>query len=332
MGDRLAIIMAGGRNTRMVSDTPKMLHTVCGASMLEHVLRALDPVCAKPILVVSEANHHRVMNAIGDRADFVVQDSNGYGTGYAAKCAARKLEGRGGWVIVTASDIPLVQPETYAKLAAEVESGHRAAMLTVVTDEPFGYGRIIRDESGGSVLAIVEQKDLTEDQRGIREINASVFCFDIESLLWALPQLTVQNRANEFYLTDVIPLFVSSGRSVVAVQAADGAEGMGVNERAQLAQVERAMRGRINDNHMRAGVTMTDPENTYIEVDVEIGPDTIIRPGCRIGRGCKIGGGVSLSNVTLENVSVGNGAKLEYVVARGVEIAQGAEVGPFVRL
>ena len=342
--DKIALIMAAGEGTRMKSNTPKTLHEICGIPMVEHVMRALDPVCKEQVMIVGFGKE-KVMAAYRGRVQFVEQKGDGWGTGFAIKCASPVLEGRHGVAIVSAGDMPLVLPETFARLAQTVESGEAAAaILTMQVDAPFGYGRIVREE--GKVARIVEQKDLTPEQQGIREINSSVYAFDIDALLWALPQLTNDNHAHEYYLTDVIGLLYQGGYRVTTVPVIEQAECMGINDRVQLAAADREMRRRINNKHLREGVTMIDPERVYIQPGVSIGRDTIIHPGCEIGMGsvigekcvlragCQIafsqvGEGCQLGNTLVKNAVLGEGVRAEHAVIRDAKVPAGASVAPF---
>ncbi len=345
MMDKLALIMAAGEGTRMRSaDTPKVLHQVCGLPMLEHVLRSLGSVCSEQFVIVGH-NKNKVIDAYHSKVGFIEQVAGGWGTGWAIRCCEHVLRGRRGVVLITAGDMPLVRTETFARLVAEVESGkYAAALLTDLVDNPFGYGRIVRE--GGKVTGIVEQKDLAPDQLNIREINASVYAFDIEALLWALPQLTNKNSANEYYLTDVIALLHKGGYQMTSVPVLEKAECMGVNDRVQLSAADAEMRRRINVKHMREGVTMLDPSRVYIQPDVTIGRDTIIHPGCEIGKGsiigekcvlhagCQIafstiGEGCVIGNSLIKNAALGAGVRVEHAVIRGANVPDNAVVEPF---
>ena len=344
MMDKLALVMAAGEGTRMRSDMPKVLHQVCGLPMLEHVLRALDGVCRDQYVIVGH-NKNKVIDAYHSKVEFIEQVAGGWGTGWAIRCCEHVLKGKKGVVLVTAGDMPLLLPETFARLMSEVESGkYKAALLTDLVDNPFGYGRIVREN--GKVCGIVEQKDLKPDQLNIREINASVYCFDIEALLWALPQLNDKNSANEYYLTDVIGILAKNGYAVTTVPVLEKAECMGVNDRVQLAAADAEMRKRINTKHMREGVTMLDPSRVYIQPDVSIGRDTIIHPGCEIGMGsvigekcvlragCQIafstvGEGSVIGNSLVKNATLGANVRMEHAVVRGATVADGAVIEPF---
>lgn len=234
----LAIIMAGGAGTRMQSDLPKVLHTVCGKPLAQHVVEALEGVCEKKIMIV-KYKQELVREAMAGQTEFVEQLDGGWGTGQAVKSALPYLQGEG-MVIVAAGDMPLVRRETFQLLADKVKEGCAGALLYDVVDEPFGYGRVIMNADGWCT-GIVEQKDLAEDQQNIREINASVYAFDMKSLAEALPQLNDRNAANEYYLTDVIGILHNAGKKVAGVCVPDKAECMGINTQAQLAAAEAEM-------------------------------------------------------------------------------------------
>ena len=342
--EKIALIMAAGEGTRMKSATPKTLHEICGVPMLEHVMRAIEPVCKEQAVIVGYGKE-KVIAAYKGRVQFVEQKGDGWGTGFAIKCAAPLLEGRHGVALISAGDMPLVLSETFERLVSTVERGEAsAAILTMQVDQPFGYGRIVREN--GKVSAIVEQKDLTPEQQGIREINSSVYAFDIDALLWALPQLTNDNHAHEYYLTDVISLLHKGGYGVTTVPVIEQAECMGINDRVQLAQADREMRRRINNKHLREGVTMIDPSRVYIQPGVSIGRDTVIHPGCEIGSGCVIGercvlragcqiafshvgAGSQIGNSLIKHSTIGSCVRMEHAVVENARVEDGRVIEPF---
>ena len=212
--DRLAVVMAAGEGVRMCSQTPKMLHQVCGIAMVEHVMRALDPVCREQIVVVG-ASHERLSAHYKGRAEFIRQAPDGFGTGWAVKSVASRLRGRQGVALVIPGDKPLIQSETLARLVSEVESGScAAAVLTARVDNPFGSSRVIRE--GGTVRAVVDQKDLRADQLGLSEICRSVYAFDVEKLVRALEALEPDGNG-DYHLSGVIALLAENGEIVRGV-------------------------------------------------------------------------------------------------------------------
>lgn len=240
--ERIALILAAGAGTRMNSDLPKVLNKVCGRALADHVMDALDPVCERKVMIVKHLKDE-VIEACKERAEFVEQKDGGWGTGWAVISAKEVLENFDGRVLITAGDMPLVRTENFLELDQAVENGADAAMLYDTVDEPFGYGRMVCDENG-MPCAIVEQKELKEDQQGIREINASVYCFDSKALLWALDFLGSDNAANEYYLTDVIGVLYKAGKRIAGVATKDHSDCMGVNTKAQLQEAEEAMLAR----------------------------------------------------------------------------------------
>lgn len=237
--ESLAIIMAAGEGKRMQSDLPKVLHTVCGKALAQHVLDQLEGVCEKKVLIV-KYRKELVMEQLAGQAEFVEQLDGGWGTGQAIKSALPYMEGKDGLVVIAAGDMPLVRRETFNLLADKVAQGYAGALLYDEIDNPFGYGRVIFDEDGNAT-GIVEQKDLTEEQQAIRAINASVYCFDMRSLAEALPKLDNHNAANEYYLTDVVKILAGEGKKIAGVRVPDPAECMGINTKAQLAEAEAEM-------------------------------------------------------------------------------------------
>lgn len=240
--ERIALILAAGAGTRMNTDIPKVLNKICGEALVDHVMDALEPICDRKVMIVKHKKDD-VIAACQGRAEFVEQRDGGWGTGWAVISAREILETSEGRVLVTAGDMPLVRTETFEKLDQAVAAGADAAMLYDVVDEPFGYGRMITD-ANGMPCNIVEQKELKPEQQGIREVNASVYCFDAKALLWALDFLKSDNAANEYYLTDVIPVLYNAGRKIVGIAAEEHSECMGVNTLAQLKQAEDAMLAR----------------------------------------------------------------------------------------
>ena len=344
--DRLAMVMAAGEGIRMCSTTPKMLHQVCGIPMVEHVMHALESVCREQIMIVG-SGRDRLIASYKDRVEFVQQSGEGRGTGWAVMCAADRLENSSGVVVIVPGDKPLIQSETFERLVSEVESGRcAAAVLTARTSNPFGSARVIRE--GGSVRAIVDQKDLKSDQFNISEVCCSVYAFDAAALREALKGLKADG-SGDYHLSDAIRLLSEAGEIVRSVPVLEEGEGMGVNDRVQLAEAERLMRARINRRHMLNGVTIIDPDRVYIQPGVVIGRDTIIHPNCEIGRGCvigekcvlragcqiafsKIGEGCVVGNSVVRNAVLENGVKLEHCVVNGANVKSGETVEPFTVL
>lgn len=328
------IILAAGAGTRMRSAIPKVLHPLAGRSMLAHTLHAVNAVTPRHIVVVVGHGREQVsaeVARVNDAAIAVVQEEQ-LGTGHAVGVGLAGLPGDfAGTVIVTTADVPLLDGQTLAGLAAT----HRdagATILTTTLDDPTGYGRIIRD-GDHAVAAIVEHADADEAQRAVAEINSGVYAFDAAALRSALTRLRTDNAQGELYLTDAIALIREQGLAVQAEHVADTALVSGVNDRVQLSALGAELNRRIIERHQRAGVTVTDPATTWIDVDVEIGPDTVIAPGTQllgptaIGANCTIG-----PDTTLRAMEVGDGATVIRTHGELSVIGVGATVGPFTYL
>ena len=334
------LVLAAGAGSRMRSDTPKVLHTLGGRSMLSHALHAVAKVAPDHLVVVLGKDRDRISTAVGDLAtqlgrpiEVAVQEQQ-LGTGHAALCGLSALPGDfDGVVVITSGDIPLLDAETLAELIA----AHRGAaaavtVLTTTVPDATGYGRILRTQDD-EIVAIVEETDATPQQRAIREINAGVYAFDIAALRSALIRLSSENAQQEQYLTDVVAIVRADGQVVHARHVDDAALVAGVNDRVQLSEIGKELNRRVVAAHQRDGVTVIDPATTWIDVDVAVGRDTVIAPGSqllgdtRVGTGCRIG-----PDTTLADVRVGDGASVVRTHASAAVIGDGADVGPFTYL
>lgn len=291
-----AILLAAGKSTRMRSDLPKVLHDVCGAPMLAFSLAEARAVGLSRLIVVVGHARESVLDRFSDARDVAwVTQAEQRGTGHAVMCCREALAGFRGTVLVIAGDMPLVRRETLKALATvRVERGDAISIATTELDDPTGYGRIVRDVAG-NLVGIVEHRDCTSQQHGIREVNPSYYCFAAEQMFAALDRVKPSPGKGELYLTDAIAILRDSGQPVSAVVKVPREDAMGVNSREDLAVVNRAMQARLQRAHMEQGVTLISPENTWIEANAEIGRDTTIYPfsyvgrGARIGEGCRIG-------------------------------------------
>ncbi|MBN1818026.1 MAG: bifunctional N-acetylglucosamine-1-phosphate uridyltransferase/glucosamine-1-phosphate acetyltransferase [Sedimentisphaerales bacterium] len=296
MADRIAVILAAGMSTRMNTQLPKVLHEVCGRPMLDYVLDACRQAGVDRIIVVVGYGKDQVIERYKECTDVVfVEQVEQKGTGHAVMCCVSHLSDFEGEVLILCGDAPLIRTETLSTLLEKHESERAAVTLaTTVLDNPQGYGRIVRD-SYGNIQGIVEENDCTPEQRRIKEVNPSYYCFDSQVLLEALDRITPNNVKNEYYLTDALRLSITSGHKVVAVTAVPSEDCVGVNNRMQLSQVSKIMQERIQSKLMDNGVTIVDPPNTWIDVRAEIGQDTVIEPftyihgQVRVGRNCRIG-------------------------------------------
>lgn len=329
MTQTIAIIMAAGEGTRMKSDIPKVLHRICGKTMVEYVIRAMEDVCTeKPTLVIGQGAS-AVQEYFKDRVRFAVQEQP-LGTGHAVMMAKDSLMGKAGYVLVTAGDVPLITSETVKRLIRFTkENEFTAVALTANMQNPTGYGRIIRNHEG-TIQRIVEHKDASEEERMVKEINASLYCFSISSLLNALERVTNTNAQGEYYLTDVLGILISDGCKVGALQIDDETETMGVNNRVQLSEATRLMQKRINEAHMMNGVTIIDPTSTYIDQDVVIECDTTIYPGNVLENATYIGQNCILyPNNRVIDSRIEKGVSLQSSVVMSSEIGENSTVGPY---
>ena len=320
MANLTAVILAAGKGTRMKSKLPKVLHKVGGHPMLEHVMDAAEAAGCRDNVVVIGHGAELVRELVGDRARIALQAEQ-LGTGHAVLQAADTLKDFTGTVMILCGDTPLLEAEELEKFYAEhVKSGAAATVMSALMDDPFGYGRILRD-ANGDVAGIVEQKDASEEQKQIKEINTGNYCVEAPLLFEVLRTLGNDNAQGEYYLTDVLAKLRAMGKKVGGVITADSEMIMGVNSRRQLAEAESVMRRRIAERHMDDGVTVMDPASTFIEKSVKIAPDTVIYPNTWlqgatvIGEDCEIG-----PNVRLENVKVADGCRVEFTHVHDCEL------------
>jgi bifunctional UDP-N-acetylglucosamine pyrophosphorylase / glucosamine-1-phosphate N-acetyltransferase len=339
-GESAVLVLAAGAGTRMRSDTPKVLHTIAGRSMLAHSLHAIAELAPQHLVVVLGQDRERIQPVVGELAgtvgrsiDVAVQDQQ-LGTGHAVQCGLSALpDDFGGVVVVTSGDIPLLDADTLADLVAVHNSrGAAVTVLTTTLNDPTGYGRTLRTQDH-EVIAIVEQADATPSQQEIREVNAGVYAFDIGPLRSALSRLSADNAQQELYLTDVVSIVRQDGQMVQARHVDDSALVAGVNNRVQLAELGAELNRRIVAAHQLAGVTIVDPVTTWIDVDVTIGRDTVIQPGTQLLGGTRVGSHCAIGpDTTLTDVAVGDGASVVRTHGSGASIGDGAMVGPFTYL
>ncbi|QRG68930.1 bifunctional UDP-N-acetylglucosamine diphosphorylase/glucosamine-1-phosphate N-acetyltransferase GlmU [Brevibacillus choshinensis] len=324
-----AVILAAGKGTRMKSRLYKVMHPVCGKPMIEHVVEAVEDLALHKLVVVIGHGAEAVMHQLGDRVTYAHQQEQ-LGTAHAVWMCREALENQEGVTLVLNGDTPLVRKETLHELLSyHRERGAAATVLTAVVDNPTGYGRIIRDESG-DVRRIVEEKDATLGQKKVCEISTGIFCFDNRKLFETLPLVSNENAQGEYYLPDVLSILQDQGCLISAFVADDPDEGAGVNDRIQLAQMEQKLRKRINERHMSHGVTIIDPVSTYIDSDVQIASDTVIYPGSylsgrtRIAEGCAIGPNAHVMDSVIEShVQVSSSTVV------GSKIPQDSIIGPY---
>jgi bifunctional UDP-N-acetylglucosamine pyrophosphorylase/glucosamine-1-phosphate N-acetyltransferase len=331
--------MAAGEGSRMRSTRPKPLHMLCGRPMLLYVLDALAELRLDRVVVVVGHGAERVTKKVQELADLrveFVEQPTQRGTGDALSVALTAFPDT--WsddedLVVLPGDTPLLRPATMAALVARHGADDAAAtVLTTVLEDPTGYGRVVRGKDG-RVLRIVEQRDATDEERAIREVNTSIYCFRRGLLAPALRRTTPDNAQGEYYLTDVVEVLASAGYMVDSEVAADAGEAQGVNDRLQLAVAEATLRERTNRALLAAGVTMVDPSRTYVDATVRIGPDVTLFPGTLLQGRTVIGEGAEIGpDAHLVDTVVGAGAVVEHSVAHDAEVGAGAHVGPYAVL
>lgn len=331
MAVETVIILAAGDGTRMKSRQAKVLHTVAGRSLLGHVLAAVNHLNPDNIRIVVGANRESVeahIAEISPAARTIFQEKRG-GTGHATQLALADKSPIG-TVLVLAGDTPMLTGQSLAAfLTAHNEGNFSASVLTAEHPEPTGYGRIIRDNNG-ELLRIVEERDATEDQRFIAEINSGVYAFDGAKLVSAIGKINNSNSQGELYLTDVIGILKSAGESIAAILLEDFTEILGVNDRVQLAESAALLRDRINDQWMRDGVTIIDPTTTWIDATAELAQDVTVHPGSAIlGTTTIATGAVIGPRTSLTNCVVKEGASVLESIATDTVIGESATVGPF---
>lgn len=329
------IVLAAGEGRRMRSRTPKVLHALCGRSMLGHVLAVAEDLHPGRLIVVVGQGRDQMIPHIAEHAPdaCVVVQPRQEGTGNAVRIALESVGQISGAVVVTYGDTPLLRSQTLADLVAVHHADHNAVTaLTARVPDPTGYGRIVLDDRG-SISEIVEELDATPEQRAIDEINSGVYAFDGDLLAGAVKRVATDNAKGEEYLTDVVAILRGDGHRAGLFRASDPAEVAGVNDRVQLAQARRVCNDRVLNRWMLAGVTIVDPATTWIDVDVtlaadvEIGPGTqleghtVVEAGARIGPGC-----------LLADTSVARNATVTHSVCVSARIGPGAVVGPFAHL
>jgi len=330
--DLAVVILAAGEGTRMKSSLPKVLHPLNGKPMVAYALetaRALTETL--PVLIVGHGAK-AVKDAVGDGAVFVEQAEQ-LGTGHAVLQARESLQGRADLVLVSYADMPLLTAETLGELVdRQQENVGPITMLALRRENPRGFGRVVRDESG-AVIEIVEEAVATAEQLAIRELNAGVYCFDAHWLWSHMDKIPLSLPKEEYYLTDLVGMAVEEERQVQAVVAEDAAETLGINTRVHLAEAEAALRRRINQRWMMCGVTIVDPSTTYVEPGVTIGRDTLIQPNTHlrgetaIGERCTIG-----PNSIIEDCEIGDECEVLASVLEQAVMEDHADIGPFGHL
>ncbi|OIK01616.1 bifunctional UDP-N-acetylglucosamine diphosphorylase/glucosamine-1-phosphate N-acetyltransferase GlmU [Streptomyces colonosanans] len=331
------VVLAAGEGTRMKSATPKVLHEICGRSLVGHVLAAAGELEPENLVVVvgharEKVTEHLTRVEPGVRTAVQAEQK---GTGHAVRMALEELGGSiDGTVVVVCGDTPLLAGETLRRLAAtHAEDGNAVTVLTAEVPDATGYGRIVRDDATGAVTAIVEHKDADEGQRAIKEINSGVFAFDGQLLADALKKVRTDNSQGEEYLTDVLGILREAGHRVGASVAGDHREIAGINNRVQLAEARRILNDRLLTEAMLAGVTIVDPATTWVDVTVTFERDAIVQPGTQLLGATHLEEGAEVGpHSRLKDTRVGAGARVDNTVSDGAVVGPQASVGPFAYL
>jgi len=330
----LVVVLAAGEGTRMKSKNSKVLHEIAGRSIIHNLLTAVEPLSPKNLTVVVGAHKDEVIDhlkKVAPKAKTVFQEKRD-GTGGATQLALAEHKGDG-TVLILAGDTPLLTTQTLEEfMAAHQSEKSVASVLTALLPDPAGYGRIIRGDNS-SILKIVEEKDASDSEKEIDEINTGVYLFELKVLKEVIGKLKNNNSQKELYLTDVISLITAEGKSAQAILSNDYTETLGINDRTQLAECAAIMRDRINHQHMLNGVTIIDPTTTWIDVDVKIEADVVIYPGTAItGKSTIKANAVIGPRTTLVSCTVAEGAKVVESNCTEASIGKEVKVGPFTYL
>lgn len=332
MKSRFAIILAAGQGTRMKSKLYKVLHPILGRPMIQYVIEALKPAKLEELVTVIGHGAETVKSKIGNESQFVLQEEQ-LGTAHAVMQAEEILKNKSGTTIVVCGDTPLITSKTFEKLFEYHErSGAKATILTTNITDPTGYGRVIRGETG-DVERIVEHKDASDEEKTVKEINTGTYCFDNEALFSALKKVNNDNAQQEYYLPDVIEILKSQNEKVTAFITEDEKETIGINDRIALSHAENIMKIRINEMHLKNGVTIMDPNNTYIGPNVTIEQDVVVYPGTMLMGNTHVETNAIIGpNTEIENCTVGQGTVIKQSVLKDSTIGKEVNVGPFAHI
>ena len=325
------LILAAGKGTRMKSDMPKVIHKVNGIPMITKIIDTLSGLNPEENILILGHKKEEVLKVVGENCDYVLQTEQ-LGTGHAVIQTKEKLEGYDGDVMILCGDTPLLRESTLKSLYEyHKESGAVTTILTSIYENPFGYGRIVKED--GLVKAIVEEKEASEEIKKIKEVNAGVYCFNSKELFKALDKIDNNNEKGEYYLTDVIGIQVSENKKVQSFILEDKMEILGVNSKVELTQAGKVLRDRKNRELMEEGVILIDPETTYVEESVKVGRDTVLYPGVVIqgktviGENCEI-----IGNSRIIDSVLGNNIRVESSVIEESILEDGVTMGPFAHI
>jgi bifunctional UDP-N-acetylglucosamine pyrophosphorylase / glucosamine-1-phosphate N-acetyltransferase len=330
--DLSVVILAAGKGKRMKSEIPKVLHNILGKPILHYVLSTVKKLNPKNIFVIAGYKKEAVIDYINNHFSGVqvIEQEKQLGTANAVYSAKDKKKSFGKYTLVLSADTPLISHVTLKRLAEIKDSTEAgASIITSRVPEPWGYGRIIKD-SQGNIAKVIEEADATFEERKINEISTSIYCFDTETLFKNVGNINTLNAQEEYYLTDIIEMLVKAGKKVSCMETQDYMEVMGVNNRIQLSDLENFMRKKINEEFMKNGVTIREPESCYIESDVVIEKDVVIEPYCFIKGETKIGKNSVIGPICqIIDTAIGNGTRINSSVIVGSHIKEKSNIGPY---
>ena len=330
MTDVRAVVLAAGKGTRMNSDEPKCAHYIIDKTMIEYVIDSLNSAKIQDIITVVGYRREVIEELLKGRSKFVYQEEQ-LGTAHAVLMAEELLKDKKGITLIAIGDMPFVSKTTYSNMiATHVQENADLTILTTEHPNPYGYGRIIRDEDD-EIIEIVEEKDCTKLERSIQEINGSVYAVDNQKLFEAIREIKANNNQNEYYLTDIVKIFKHKGYKVLGYKASDYKEISGVNDKVQLVEMEEELRKKIIRKHLMNGVTIHNPNTVTIGVDVKIASGAIIRENTNIvtnsvvEKNCKIG-----PFTEVKNSHIGEGASIKFSYIKDSKIESNIKIGPYV--
>ncbi|MCE4967033.1 bifunctional UDP-N-acetylglucosamine diphosphorylase/glucosamine-1-phosphate N-acetyltransferase GlmU [Staphylococcus chromogenes] len=328
-----AVVLAAGKGTRMKSKKYKVLHEVAGKPMIAHVIDQVKVAGIDDIVTIVGHGAERVKETLGDVSKYSFQQEQ-LGTAHAVQQAETHLGQLDGTTIVVCGDTPLITGDTLSQLITHHEASNaKATVLSATTEQPFGYGRIVRDANTGALNRIVEEKDANDEEKQITEISSGIFAFDNATLFKLLHEVDNDNAQGEYYLPQVLTLIQQNGEDVAIFQTDDFDEIIGVNDRVALSRAERLYRRRTNEAHMQNGVTLLDPDTTYIGADVMIGADTVIEAGVKLSGHTKIGGDVVVGQYSeIHDSVIEDGVTIKQSVITEAIVGQKSKIGPFAQL